>query len=104
MKVIITGTAQGIGKAIAELFLKAGHTVIGIDRQEKSLPAICLKDRPARGNERTSTIETAVYRTVRTVGSSGILVSSVRGRRLITASFSIKSKYFTLPADISQDM
>ena len=37
MKVMITGTAQGIGKAIAELFLKNGHTVIGIDRQAASI-------------------------------------------------------------------
>lgn len=33
MKILITGTSQGIGKATAELFLKKGHTVIGIDRQ-----------------------------------------------------------------------
>ena len=31
MKVIITGTTRGIGKSIAELFLKRGHQVIGID-------------------------------------------------------------------------
>ena len=37
MKVLITGTSQGIGKAIAELFLQKGHTVVGIDRQEASL-------------------------------------------------------------------
>lgn len=37
MKVVITGTAQGIGKAIAEKFLVNGHTVIGIDRKEKSI-------------------------------------------------------------------
>ena len=37
MKVLITGTAQGIGKAIAELFLKNGHEVFGIDRQNGSL-------------------------------------------------------------------
>lgn len=33
MKILITGTSQGIGKAIAELFLQQQHTVIGIDRQ-----------------------------------------------------------------------
>ncbi len=33
MKVLITGSSQGIGKAIAQLFLDEGHSVIGIDRQ-----------------------------------------------------------------------
>ena len=33
MKVLITGTSQGIGRAIAELFLSKGDTVIGIDRK-----------------------------------------------------------------------
>ena len=37
MKVVITGTSQGIGKAIAETFIKSGHTVIGIDRQEQTI-------------------------------------------------------------------
>lgn len=33
MKVLITGSSQGIGRATAELFLSRGHSVIGIDRQ-----------------------------------------------------------------------
>ena len=37
MKVLITGTTQGIGKAIAELFLERGHEVIGIDRQKAGI-------------------------------------------------------------------
>lgn len=37
MKILITGTSQGIGKAIAELFLKENHEVIGIDRQESGI-------------------------------------------------------------------
>lgn len=37
MRVLITGTSQGIGKAIAEKFLKEKYTVIGIDRQNASI-------------------------------------------------------------------
>ena len=37
MNVLITGTAQGIGRAIAELFLSQGHTVFGIDRQQSTI-------------------------------------------------------------------
>ncbi len=37
MKVLITGTSQGIGKAIAMRFLADGHMVVGIDRQEKTI-------------------------------------------------------------------
>lgn len=37
MRVLITGTSQGIGKAIAERFLKERHEVIGIDRQETGI-------------------------------------------------------------------
>lgn len=37
MKILITGTSQGIGEAIARLFLEKGHTVYGIDRREKSI-------------------------------------------------------------------
>ena len=37
MKVLITGTSQGIGKSIAELYIKEGHEVIGIDRMDASI-------------------------------------------------------------------
>ncbi len=30
MRILITGTSSGIGKAIAEKFLKEGHDVIGL--------------------------------------------------------------------------
>lgn len=37
MNILITGTSQGIGRAIAEMFLQKGHTVFGIDRQTGSI-------------------------------------------------------------------
>ena len=37
MKILITGTSQGIGKAIAQIFLENGHEVIGLDRQASDL-------------------------------------------------------------------
>ena len=37
MKVLVTGTSQGIGKAIAQMFLQNGHNVVGIDRQSASI-------------------------------------------------------------------
>ena len=37
MKILITGTYQGIGNAIANLFLENGHIVIGIDRMDASI-------------------------------------------------------------------
>lgn len=37
MKILITGTSQGIGRAIALLFLERGHSVVGIDRQASTI-------------------------------------------------------------------
>lgn len=37
MNVLISGTSQGIGRAIAELFLKNGFKVFGVDVQESSI-------------------------------------------------------------------
>ena len=37
MKVLVTGTSRGIGRAITAEFLSRGHQVIGIDRQESSI-------------------------------------------------------------------
>ena len=37
MKIIITGTSSGIGKAIALKFLAMGHFVIGIDKDDSTI-------------------------------------------------------------------
>ena len=37
MRVLVTGSAEGIGKAIALKFLNEGHEVIGIDLNQSSI-------------------------------------------------------------------
>ena len=37
MRILITGTSQGIGRAIADIFLSRGHEVFGIDRQPSAI-------------------------------------------------------------------
>lgn len=37
MRVLITGSSSGIGKGIAQKFLKEGHSVTGIDRKEAAI-------------------------------------------------------------------
>lgn len=37
MKVLVTGTSQGIGRAIAQVFLERGHEVVGIDCRQATL-------------------------------------------------------------------
>ena len=37
MKVIVTGSSNGIGYEIAKLFLEKGHQVIGLDREQKTI-------------------------------------------------------------------
>ena len=37
MKVLVTGSSGGIGRAVCELFLERGHEVIGIDRADQTV-------------------------------------------------------------------
>ena len=37
MSVLVTGAANGLGRAITELFLQEGHMVIGVDKEEVSV-------------------------------------------------------------------
>lgn len=40
MRVLITGTSRGIGRAIALKFLNEGHVVFGIDREDSTLTTV----------------------------------------------------------------
>ena len=37
MKISVTGASNGIGQAIAKLFLEKGHEVIGLDKEEETI-------------------------------------------------------------------
>ena len=37
MKVLVTGTSQGIGLGVAKMFLEKGHTVFGFDMNEAAI-------------------------------------------------------------------
>ena len=43
MKILITGTSGGIGKATAIKFLKEGHSVFGIDIKSDSISGTFLE-------------------------------------------------------------
>ncbi|MBR1582689.1 MAG: SDR family oxidoreductase [Spirochaetales bacterium] len=43
MKVLITGSCGGIGKAVSELFLQNGHTVYGLDIRESGIKHSCYR-------------------------------------------------------------
>lgn len=43
MKVLITGSCGGIGKAVSELFLENGHSVCGLDIREAEIKHPCYR-------------------------------------------------------------
>ena len=43
MKVVISGTARGIGRALAEKYLMEGHEVVGYDCREASIQHSCYR-------------------------------------------------------------
>ena len=49
MRVLITGTSRGIGRACALCYLKKGHEVIGLDIRENTLTPACHMEESGAG-------------------------------------------------------
>ena len=67
MKVLITGTSQGIGNAIALRFLKEGYEVVGIDRQESTIQ---------HGNYKHYVCDVCDYENLPDVDSVNVLINN----------------------------
>ena len=104
MNVIVTGSASGIGLAIAERFLREGHRVFGFDRQESAiehpnyrhilqdirsrhlpeLPEIAVLVNNAGTLEESEAIDVNLSGTIRFLAKRGVTVNSISPGGVIT--------------------
>lgn len=64
LKILLTGSSSGIGRALAEKFLADGHAVWGVARRDQADPA------GARGNFRASAADVADWTAMQAVGAA----------------------------------
>lgn len=71
--VVVTGAARGIGRAIAELYVERGHTVLGVDQH---LPPALSGQRRVKADVSSAAGRERILRAARDLGGVSVLVNN----------------------------
>ena len=95
--VIVTGAAQGIGRAIVEAFVEDGARVFAADVRAEGLEDVRTSTDPAR--ERTHVVDLSDFEAARSLGVEEDTVKEVTGARKTSYGALLLAAYQGRPAE-----